>query len=89
MLLASLLDEFDSQAEFQSIPLELPKFKLQESINLKEELECIGVRKIFSETEADFGGRNLLEYLLAAHIIASTGIRSPYKCHNEESPSPH
>ena len=69
MLLASLLDAFDSHAKFQSIPIELPKFKLEESIDLKEELKSIGVRKIFSENEADFGGRNLLEYLLDADII--------------------
>ena len=37
-------------------PVEIPKFKLQFEIEMKEQLKAFGMKDIFSATESDFSG---------------------------------
>ena len=51
-----LLGKLDSEGKDQKVIVMLPKFKMEESIDLKEKLGLLDVKKVFSSQDADLSG---------------------------------
>jgi len=55
-LSGSVLDEMDKIASQKTVKVNIPKFKIETSVNLKNNLAKMGVKDLFSSDEADLTG---------------------------------
>ena len=61
-LLWELIKTLDNVTEMQTI-VSLPRFKLEQSMDLKAQLQQLGIKYLFSMDKADLSGENTIMYI--------------------------
>merc|ERR1712142_1264073 len=67
-------DLFEKEKQQKDLDIQLPKFKLESTFELKEALTTLGVGDMFSESAADFSGITTVNKLFVSFIVQKAFI---------------